>query len=132
LAVYIIVSVMHGHTNIKFFSENQAVYEIMWKNIVQPDRPQMTIQYGACPMNAGYSRRQKNTQNTLLIVSTQQKWLSDSAPILTNVLTLPPMLMLSWTSLYLVYDQGQNIHNLLIPGALAKSFVPSHLLNLIN
>jgi hypothetical protein len=25
------------------FSENRAVYEIMWKNMVQPDRPQMTI-----------------------------------------------------------------------------------------
>jgi len=25
------------------FSENRAVYEIMWKNIVEPDRPQMTI-----------------------------------------------------------------------------------------
>jgi len=25
-----------------FLSENQAVYEIMWKNTVQPDRPQMT------------------------------------------------------------------------------------------
>jgi len=25
-----------------FFSENRAVYEIMWKNNVQPDRPQMT------------------------------------------------------------------------------------------
>jgi hypothetical protein len=25
------------------FSENHAVYEIMWKNMVQPDRPQMTI-----------------------------------------------------------------------------------------
>jgi len=23
--------------------ENRAVYEIMWKNIVQPDRPQMAI-----------------------------------------------------------------------------------------
>ena len=23
-----------------FFSENRAVYEIMWKNIVEPDRPQ--------------------------------------------------------------------------------------------
>ena len=27
----------------KSFLENGAVYEIMWKNIVQPDRPQMTI-----------------------------------------------------------------------------------------
>jgi hypothetical protein len=26
-----------------FFSENHAVYEIMWKNSVEPERPQMTI-----------------------------------------------------------------------------------------
>ena len=26
-----------------FFFENRAVYEIMWKNIVQRGRPQMTI-----------------------------------------------------------------------------------------
>jgi len=26
-----------------FFSENRTVYEIVWKNIVDPDRPQMTI-----------------------------------------------------------------------------------------
>jgi hypothetical protein len=25
------------------FSKNGAVYEIMWKNMEQPDRPQMTI-----------------------------------------------------------------------------------------
>jgi hypothetical protein len=25
------------------FSENRAVYKVMWKNMVQPDRPQMTI-----------------------------------------------------------------------------------------
>jgi len=27
----------------KFFFENRAVYGIMWKNTVQPDRPQMTV-----------------------------------------------------------------------------------------
>lgn len=27
----------------KFFSENRALYEIMCKNVVEPDRPQMTI-----------------------------------------------------------------------------------------
>jgi hypothetical protein len=32
--------VLHSAT---IFNENRAVYEIMWKNIVQPDRPQMTI-----------------------------------------------------------------------------------------
>jgi len=26
-----------------FFFETNAIYEIMWKNIVQPDRPQMTL-----------------------------------------------------------------------------------------
>ena len=26
-----------------FFSENCAIYEIMWKNMVQPDRPQMKL-----------------------------------------------------------------------------------------
>jgi hypothetical protein len=26
-----------------FFSENLAVYEIMFKNMVEPERPQMTI-----------------------------------------------------------------------------------------
>jgi hypothetical protein len=25
------------------FSENRAVYEIMWKNMVEPDTPQMTM-----------------------------------------------------------------------------------------
>ena len=25
-----------------FFPENHAVYEIMWKNIVEPARPQLT------------------------------------------------------------------------------------------
>jgi hypothetical protein len=28
---------------ITFFSENRSVHEIMWKDIVEPDRPQMTI-----------------------------------------------------------------------------------------
>ena len=27
----------------KNFIENRAVYQIMWKNTVEPDRPQMTI-----------------------------------------------------------------------------------------
>jgi len=29
-----------------FFPKNRTVYEIMWKNMVQPDRPQMTLSYG--------------------------------------------------------------------------------------
>jgi hypothetical protein len=30
-------------STIFFFFENRIVYEIMWKNIVERDRPQMTI-----------------------------------------------------------------------------------------
>jgi hypothetical protein len=29
--------------SITFFSENLDVYDIMWKNVVEPDRPRMTI-----------------------------------------------------------------------------------------
>jgi hypothetical protein len=35
------------------FSEIHAVCEIMWKNIVEPDRLQMTKQYGACLLRVG-------------------------------------------------------------------------------
>ena len=33
--------------------ENLAVYEIMWKNMLVTDRPQMAIWYGACASHAG-------------------------------------------------------------------------------
>jgi hypothetical protein len=33
-----------------FFLENRAVYEIVWNNMAQSDRSQMTIQYGAGKM----------------------------------------------------------------------------------
>jgi len=36
-----------------FFFENCAVYEIMCKNVVQPDRPLMIIKYGACASHFG-------------------------------------------------------------------------------
>jgi len=44
-----------------FFFENHSVYEKMWKNVVQPGRPQMTI--GACPLHAGKLRLQAHTQD---------------------------------------------------------------------
>jgi hypothetical protein len=36
------------------FKKKNAIYEIMWKNTVHPDRPQITIQYSACALQAGY------------------------------------------------------------------------------
>jgi hypothetical protein len=36
-----------------FFAENCAVPEIMSKNMLEPERPQMTTNYGACGVHAG-------------------------------------------------------------------------------
>jgi len=36
-----------------FFSENRAGYEMMWKNVVKKDRPEMALQYGACALRVG-------------------------------------------------------------------------------
>jgi hypothetical protein len=40
---------------VRFF-ESSAVYEIMSKNMVEPEGPQMTSQYGLYALNAGYAR----------------------------------------------------------------------------
>ena len=36
-----------------FFPESRAVYEVMSKNVVQQEGPQMTSQYGAYEFHAG-------------------------------------------------------------------------------
>ena len=60
----------------KCFRENQTahfvfnnrfcklcLYDIKWKNIVELDRPQITIKYGTCALYAGWLRLQTHTQN---------------------------------------------------------------------
>jgi len=44
-----------------FFSENYAVYEILWKSKVEPDGPQMTVQCGACALHDRHTLRICNT-----------------------------------------------------------------------
>jgi hypothetical protein len=41
------------HFTLGYFSENCAIYEIMSKNVVEPEGPQMTSQYGAYTLHAG-------------------------------------------------------------------------------
>ena len=54
----------HTFCDQNFFSpKNRSVYEIMRKHTVEPDSPQMTIQYGACAVHAGYQRLQTHTQS---------------------------------------------------------------------
>jgi hypothetical protein len=43
--------------------EIRSSSEIMWKNVVEPDRTQLAIKYGACALLAGYQRLQIHTQN---------------------------------------------------------------------
>jgi len=42
-----------------FFSENRFVYEKMWKDMVQPDRPQITIRR---TLHVGLLRLQTHTK----------------------------------------------------------------------
>jgi hypothetical protein len=39
-----------------FFPESRTVYEIMSKNVVETEGPQMTSQYGAYALRAGLAR----------------------------------------------------------------------------
>ena len=47
-----------------FFPENRTVYEVMSKNIVETEAPQMTTQHGAYALHAGlaklYARMRRN------------------------------------------------------------------------
>ena len=45
------------------FFENRVVYEIMWENSVELDRPQMTTEHGACASRVGYLRLHTGTHS---------------------------------------------------------------------
>ena len=64
-----------------FFFENRAVYEIMWKNTVQPDRPQVTVwrKRTACCTTTAI-----NTHSTYVILNCfpLQQWYNERASIL--------------------------------------------------
>ena len=58
-------NICRGNQNTHFvfssvlFFGNRAVYEIMWKNIAGPERPQLKIQQCARTLHAGYQRLHK-------------------------------------------------------------------------
>ena len=64
-----------------FFFENLAVYEIMWKNMVQPDRPQMTIR---CMRIACWIPKDTDThsQYVIIVAFPLQQWLRERSPVL--------------------------------------------------
>jgi hypothetical protein len=49
------------------FHENRAVDEIMWKDMVVPDRPQMKTKYGACALRSGWLRLPTHSEFAILL-----------------------------------------------------------------
>ena len=64
-----------------FFFENRAVCEIMWRNTVQPDRPQMTIwrTRTACRIP---NATNTHSEYTILIAFPLQQLLHERASVL--------------------------------------------------
>jgi hypothetical protein len=42
---------------IQWLFRKSAFYEMVWKTLLEPDRPQMAMSYGACAWRAGYTGR---------------------------------------------------------------------------
>ena len=63
-------------------SENWAVYDKTWMNILQSDRPQMTIKYNTYALHAGQLRIQTYTLRICNTSFPLQQWLSERATIL--------------------------------------------------
>jgi len=63
------------------FSENRAVYEIKWKNIVEPDRSQMTIWHMciACWIDKATNT---HSEYIILFAFSLQQWLQERTLIL--------------------------------------------------
>jgi hypothetical protein len=66
------------------FCENHAVYEIIWKHIVQPDRPQMTIWRIriACWIPKAIDI---HSEYIILIASPLQQWVQEHASVVRYV-----------------------------------------------
>ena len=82
-----------------FFSENQGIYEVMWKNTVQPNRPQITIWRirMACWMLKGTNA---HSEYTILIAFPLQQWLHEGASMLLYTYLHCPSYSISlwWTA----------------------------------
>jgi hypothetical protein len=70
-----------------FFSESHTIYEIMCKNVLQPDRPQLTT-YSKVPVrwitNVTHTNTHMHTHSkyVILIAFPLQQWLHESASML--------------------------------------------------
>jgi hypothetical protein len=65
-------------SNFFFSSDSRTVCEAMWKDVVQPDIPQMTVRYGACALR-GLITKATNTHSryVILVAFPLQQWLHE-------------------------------------------------------
>jgi len=84
--------------------ENRTVYEIMWKNTVQADRPQMTTwrMRIAC-----WISKATNTHShyVIFIVFPLQQWLHEHTSLLQHTYVAAPLYVLCWSLRCLHADQ---------------------------
>jgi hypothetical protein len=75
----------HTFCSQQLFIENRAVYEIMWKNIVERSRPRMTIWHMriACAILSWITKTtNKHSEYVILFPFLQQKWLHERVSML--------------------------------------------------
>jgi len=66
----------------KLFPINLAICEIMWRNMVDPDRPQMRIQHGSFDVCWMTTAINTHTEYVKIIVCPLQQWLGERASML--------------------------------------------------
>jgi hypothetical protein len=64
-----------------FLSEHRAVYEIMWKNFVEPDRPQMTIRRMRIALWIPNATN-RHSEYVIIIAFPLQQWLHERVSVL--------------------------------------------------
>jgi hypothetical protein len=71
----------HISCSVAFFPENRAVYKIMWKSTVQPDRPQMAI-WRMCIATWLPKDTNTHSEHVILTAFPLQQWLRERATML--------------------------------------------------
>ena len=116
-----------------FFSENLAVFKIMLRNILEPDKPQTTIKYDACALHDGSQRQETQTQNSLYLLlfhrnngctnSPECYFYTYTSPLAQHkVLVAPTYSNLIWTMFCFSFNKlGSNI---IVFFLLCPPFVP--------
>ena len=74
-----------------FPPKNPAIYKIAWKNMVEPDRPQLAIWYGACASHAEYKTTETHSEYVILSFHGNNGYAN--APHWYSVRTLPVLFL---------------------------------------